>query len=91
MSGGSFKKGERKTTEGIVSSGAAAKSEPVRSLLAKERGLLDRFVQRDQTSPKLESRRRNPAAEVKLSEEVVKAEPGVQPRQEIETYEALNR
>ena len=44
-----------------------------------------------QTPLELESRKKALAAEVRLSNEAIKAEAGVQPRQDVDTYDALNR
>ena len=78
--------------EGIGYSGAGAKSETVQTQQAVARATQDRVIQtRDQIPPQVESRKNNPAVEVKLSNEAIKAEAGVQPRQEVNTYEALNR
>jgi hypothetical protein len=68
--------------------GYTAKSETVRTQQAVARAVQDSVMQ---TPLELESRKKAPAVEVKLSNEAIKAEAGVQPRQDVDTYEALNR
>ena len=68
--------------------GYTAKSETVRTQQAVARAVQDSVMQ---TPPELESRKKAPAVEVKLSNEAMNAEAGVQPRQNVDTYEALNR
>ena len=65
-----------------------AKSETVRTQQAVARAIQDNVIQ---TPSELESRKKAPAVEVKLSNEAIKAEAGVQPRKDVDTYEALNR
>ena len=78
--------------EGIGYSGVAAKSETVRIQQAVAGAAQDRAKQtRDQIPVKLESRKNNPAVEVKISDEALKPKADVQSRQEVDTYEALNR
>ena len=78
--------------EGIGYSGAAAKSETVKTQQAVARAAQDRVTQtRDQIPPQVEPRKNNPAVEVKLSDEALKPKADVQPRQDVDTYEALNR
>ena len=78
--------------EGIRYSGAAAKSETVQTQQAVARAAQDRVTQtRDQIPPRVEPRKNNPAVEVKLSDEALKSKADVQPRQDVDTYEALNR
>ena len=78
--------------EGIGYSGVAAKSDTVRTQQAVARVEQDSVTQaRGQRPPEPVSRKNNPAVEVKLSDEALKAKVDVQPRQGVETYEALNR
>jgi hypothetical protein len=78
--------------EGIGYSGIAAKSETVRTRQTVAQASQDRVTQtRDQTTLQLESRKNNPAVEVKLSDEALKPRANVQPGQDVDTYEALNR
>ena len=78
--------------EVIGYSGAAAKSETVQTQQAVARAAQDRVTQtRDQIPPQIEPRKNNPAVEVKLSDEALKPKADVQPRQDADTYEALNR
>ena len=44
-----------------------------------------------QTPAELESRKKSPVVEVKLSDEAIKTGAGFQSRQDLEAYEALNR
>ena len=78
--------------EVIGYSGAAAKSETVQTQQAVARAAQDRVTQtRDQRPAEPVSRKNNPAVEVKLSDEALKPKADVQPRQDVDTYEALNR
>ena len=78
--------------EGIGYSGIAAKGETTRTQQTVSRGEQDKVTQAsDQRPPEPVSRKNNPAVEVKLSDEARGAEGGVQPRQDVDTYEALNR
>ena len=78
--------------EGIGYSGVAAKSETVRTQQSVAGVAQDRVTQtRDQIPAQLESRKNNPAVEVKLSDEALKPKIDVQPRQDVDNYEALNR
>ena len=70
--------------EGI---GYTAKSETVRTQQAVARAGQDSVMQ---APPELEPRKKSRAVEVKFSDEAIKAEAGVQPRQDVDTYEALN-
>ena len=77
--------------EGIGYSGVAAKADTVRTQQTLTRAEQNKVTQaRDQRPPEPVSRK-DPAVEVKLSDQASKAEAGVQPRQEVDTYEALNR
>jgi hypothetical protein len=77
---------------GIGYSGVVAKSDTARTQQTLARAEQESVTQgRDQRLPEPVSRKNNPAAEVKLSNEVARPEAGVQPRQDVDTYEALNR
>ena len=79
-------------SEGIGYSGVAAKSETMRTQQAVTGAAQDRATQtRDQILAQLKSRKNNPAVEVKLSDEALKPKADVQSRQDVDTYEALNR
>lgn len=72
--------------EGIGYSGVAAKSETVRTQQSVAGVAQDRVSQtRDQIPAQLESRKNNPAVEVKLSDEALKPKADVQPRQDLDT------
>ena len=78
--------------EGIGYSGVAAKSETARTQKTAAPVEQDSVVQTsDQSEPEPVSRKNNPAVEVKLSDEALKVQADVQPRQGADTYEALNR
>jgi hypothetical protein len=72
--------------EGIGYGAVVAKSETVRTQQAVARAAQDRVTQtRDQTPPEVQSRKNNPAVEVKLSDEALKPEADLQPRQDVDT------
>jgi hypothetical protein len=72
--------------EGVGYSGVAAKSQTIQTQQAVARAAQDRATQtRDQIPPQVESRKNNPAVEVKLSDEALKPKADVQPRQDIDT------
>jgi hypothetical protein len=72
--------------EGIGYSGVAAKSETVRTQQSVAGVAQDRVAQtRDQISVQVESRKNNPAVEVKLSDEASKPKADVQLRQDLDT------
>ena len=78
--------------EGIGYSGVAAKSDATRTQQRVARAEQDKVAQaRDQRLPEPVSRKNNPAVEVKLSDEALKARADVRPRQDVDTYQALNR
>ena len=78
--------------EDVGYSGIAAKGETARTQQTVARAEQDKVTQaRDQRPPEPVSRKNNPAVEVKLSDEAIKAEADVQPRQDVDTYEALKR
>ena len=61
---------------------------PLRTQRAGARAVKDSVMQ---TPAELESRKKAPAVEVKLSDEAIKTGAGFQSRQVLEAYEALNR
>ena len=78
--------------EGVGYSGTAPKEEAARIRQTAERVEQDRVTEAtDRRLSEAESRKNNAAVEVRLSEEALKAEEGVQPRQQADTYEDLNR
>ena len=78
--------------EGIGYSGVAVKSDTARTQRTGVRAEQDSVTKaRDQRLPEPASQKNNPAVEVKLSDEALKAKADVQPRQDVDTYEALNR
>ena len=79
--------------EGVGYSGIAAAKEDTTRVRQPTKQVEQDSVAKaeDQRLPEAESRKNNAAVEVRLSEDARKAEVGAEPRQEVDTYEDLNR
>ena len=77
--------------EGVGYSEVALKRDAAQTQRVVARAEQDKIAQtKEQTSADPVSRKSNPAVEVKLSDEAIRAAEGEKPRQDADTYAALN-
>ena len=78
--------------EGVGYSEVASKRDAAQTQRVVARAEQDKIAQtKEQSRAEPVSKKSNPAVEVKLSDEAIRAAEGVEPRQDADTYAALNR